>query len=808
MSAEHEKDVELNPPLKEDELDAGPDSKSIDSVKNADLQNIEHDLQTALVSHRLNDPNLDPALIQAAESAIEKGDVKAEIRLENALLDDSIYPEVRAAVPNVDDPSMPVNTFRTWFIGILFTVLLTSLNQFFSYRYPSVFISALVAQLVAYPFGRLLARILPTKVFKTPLGPFSLNPGPFNVKEHTMITVMANVTAGGAYATDIIGVQRFLYNQKWGAGYQIMLVMSTQLIGFSYAGFCRRWLVWPAAMIWPTNLVQSALLSTLHHQQQAENGRMTRERFFLYSFIGAFVWYWFPGYIFTALSVFNWACWIAPNNIKLNQLMGTNSGLGMGVLTFDWSQIAYNGSPLVTPWFTEAQTLFSLVIFFWILTPILYYSNSQHAAYLPMVSNHVYDRFGERYAVKSLLTADGRFNATAYNAYSQQFLPTPFMVAYGLSFAAVTAILVHVFLYFRKDIVRQFKSSLREEPDIHARLMAKYPEVPNWWYLTIFLFSLVLGFGATQGWQTHFPWWAMFLALFISALYTLPIGIIQAITNQQVGLNVITEFIIGYMLPGRPVAMMIFKTYGYITMAQALSFVSDLKLGHYMKIPPRSMFIAQTVSTVIAVFVVLGVQSWTFDNVENVCTKQAQDNFICPGITVFGTASIIWGLIGPKLNFSPGQTYSQLLWFFLVGALLPIPTYFLAKKYPRSWLRYVAWPVIFTATGNLPPATGINYASWALVGFFFQYYLRRKHFGWWSSYNYILSAALDAGTGIATIFIFFTLQYPKGKNQAFSEGNWWGNTVYANTADFNGTPLLTAPADGFAPAPDGTKYAA
>lgn len=43
---------------------------------------------------------------------------------------------------------------------------------------------------------------------------------------------------------------------------------------------------------------------------------------------------------------------------------------------------------------------------------------------------------------------------------------------------------------------------------------------------------------------------------------------IQAITNQQVGLNVITELIIGYALPGRPVAMMMFKTWGYITMAQ------------------------------------------------------------------------------------------------------------------------------------------------------------------------------------------------------------------------------------------------
>lgn len=62
---------------------------------------------------------------------------------------------------------------------------------------------------------------------------------------------------------------------------------------------------------------------------------------------------------------------------------------------------------------------------------------------------------------------------------------------------------------------------------------------------------------------------------------------------QQPGLNVITEYIIGYMYPERPVANMCFKVYGYISMAQALTFLADFKLGHYMKIPPRAMFMAQ-----------------------------------------------------------------------------------------------------------------------------------------------------------------------------------------------------------------------
>lgn len=61
-------------------------------------------------------------------------------------------------------------------------------------------------------------------------------------------------------------------------------------------------------------------------------------------------------------------------------------------------------------------------------------------------------------------------------------------------------------------------------------------------------------------------------------------GIIQAITSQQTGLNIITEFIVGYMLPGRPIAMMLFKSWGYMLMSNGLTFVQDMKVGHYVSL--------------------------------------------------------------------------------------------------------------------------------------------------------------------------------------------------------------------------------
>ena len=70
---------------------------------------------------------------------------------------------------------------------------------------------------------------------------------------------------------------------------------------------------------------------------------------------------------------------------------------------------------------------------------------------------------------------------------------------------------------------------------------------------------------------------------------------------QAPGLNVITELIIGYIYPGKPVANAAFKTYGYISMTQALTFLSDFKLGHFMKVPPKSMFVAQVTKFMLSI---------------------------------------------------------------------------------------------------------------------------------------------------------------------------------------------------------------
>ena len=198
--------------------------------------------------------------------------------------------------------------------------------------------------------GKFLEWVLPRYRFSAFGYSFSLNPGPFNIKEHALISIMINVVVDGVAITDISSAMRILYGVRWSIGKQFLLGISFQLFGFSFAGMLRQFLVWPSSMIWPGVLVRCALLNTMHSNYgKKDAGHMSRERFLYIACVCSFVWFWFPGYLWTGLSVFNWVCWIAPNNIVVNSMFGSLSGLGMGLVSFDWVQISLIGSPLVVP---------------------------------------------------------------------------------------------------------------------------------------------------------------------------------------------------------------------------------------------------------------------------------------------------------------------------------------------------------------------------------------------------------------------------------------------------------------------------
>jgi OPT family oligopeptide transporter len=160
---------------------------------------------------------------------LDKQNSEAERQLEAELEEDSPYPEVRAAVSNTDE-DVPCNTVRAWVLGMLFMTIGSALNQLFSMRNPAIQITSIVAQLVSYPAGVAWEKVMPTRTFTTFGHKWSLNPGPFNMKEHTLITVMANVSfsQGSAYSTYGLEALIGFYGVDYGWGFAMLFTMSVE----------------------------------------------------------------------------------------------------------------------------------------------------------------------------------------------------------------------------------------------------------------------------------------------------------------------------------------------------------------------------------------------------------------------------------------------------------------------------------------------------------------------------------------------------------------------------------------------------
>ncbi|PKI53883.1 hypothetical protein CRG98_025677 [Punica granatum] len=655
--------------------------------------------------------------------------------------DDDVCPvkQVDLTVPKTDDPTLPAVTFRTWVLGVGACVVLSFVNQFFWYRKQPLIVTSISAQIAVVPLGHLMARALPTRAFfeGTPLE-FSLNPGPFNVKEHVLITIFANSGAGTVYATHILSSVKLYFKRELTILPAFLVMLTTQVLGYGWAGIYRRYLVEPGEMWWPYDLVQVSLFRALHEKEPRPKGGFTRNQFFLIVLATSFAYCVFPGYMFLMLTSMSWVCWLAPKSVFIQQLGSGLSGLGIGAFAIDWSTISsYLGSPLASPWFATANVAVGFVLVMYVMTPLSYWFDIYNAKTFPIFSNDLFMSNGSSYDILSITNSKFHLDREAYARNGPVHMSTFFAMTYGLGFATLPAVIVHVLLFNGRELWQQAKGAFggNRKMDVHTRLMKKYKSVPTWWFIALLLVTIACIIFTCEHYKEslQLPWWAVLLACGIAFFYTLPIGIIYATTNQQPGLNVITEYIIGYIYPERPVANMCFKVYGYISMYQATTFLQDFKLGHYMKIPPRSMFMAQVVGTVISVVVYTATAWWLMESIPHLCdtTLLPKDSpWTCPMDRVFFDASVIWGLVGPRRIFGDLGEYGKVNLFF--------------------------------------------------AGFMSGFLLFRYRPELWKRYNYVLSGGLDAGTAFMTVLLFLSLQ-----SQGFGL-DWWGNNP-------EGCPLASCP---------------
>jgi OPT family oligopeptide transporter len=229
-----------------------------------------------------------------------------------------------------------------------------------------------------------------------------------------------------------------------------------------------------------------------------------------------------------------------------------------------------------------------------------------------------------------------------------------------------------------------------------------------------------------------------------------------------------------------------------------MAFSNDLKLAHYTHIKPSHTFICQMVATLIFTFVSAGILNFQM-SFKDVCTKNAQFGFTCPGHNTFFTSAVFWGTLSPKRLFGPGRRYNMMLLGFPIGIMIPFVHWALRKKWPRSEFLRQIHPVMIPAgpalwgspynIGNFFPNVPVVWFSWQ--------YLRRKYPGFWGKYNFVVAAAFPAGIAISAVVIFFALQLPAGGLSI----DWWGNSVVGAGCD-GGCVLKEIPEVGyFGPAP-------
>jgi len=229
-------------------------------------------------------------------------------------------------------------------------------------------------------------------------------------------------------------------------------------------------------------------------------------------------------------------------------------------------------------------------------------------------------------------------------------------MTYTVAYALTTAMLVHTALWHGPRLWRGFRQQQVEAPDIHAKLMREYEPVPSWWYSAIFLVLFALSIVAVQVFDTDLPVWGLIIAILLPVIYFLPAAFIYASTAQIMTLNLIAQLVPGFAIAGRPVAVMvststdqkawlmmkISKTLSLQVLTQALIFVQDMKLGHYMKLPPRSVFFAQLIGTVITCLIQVATKTLLFDNVPGICGDDRSDGLTCDFTKTFFTSTVVW----------------------------------------------------------------------------------------------------------------------------------------------------------------------
>ncbi|EIN12728.1 OPT oligopeptide transporter [Punctularia strigosozonata HHB-11173 SS5] len=677
-------------------------------------------------------------------------------------------------IDSSDDPDLPVLTFRTVFLGIGLSAFSSVLATIYTFKPQNASVSQLFCLIIAYVLGTAMHSLLPSR------GWFRyLNPGPFNIKEHAAIVMMASTASSVAVAMEVIAALDLFYDIHLNAAAALFQMFSSQMLGYGIAGMLRTLLVYPTYAFYPTYISVVNLLQSLHFGGMLNH---KKRRYFWIVFAAIFCWEWIPQYPFPWLTAISIVCLIdnGRHDFVRNLFGAGNSNEGIGLLSFgtSWTLIT-QGNPLVWPIGTQVNSYIGMALGYIVLTGA-YYTNQFNGRDLLFMSNSLFSSDGSTYNQTAILTSDNKLNKTALETVGLPRYTTTYAISqlcYNLSLGAA---ITHILLWHMPELKRAFgglnflKSTKDQDiDDPHYKEMKKYPEAPQWWYGIVFILSLAIGIGCSYSTKEPLmPWWSIILFTAISVVLAVAIGFINATTGFTLSIKYIIQVVAAFIHPGQPITVMYVNLYGNSTAFQTMYMLQDLKLGQYVKLPPKATFAAQMSGSIIGcIFNYTIMQSIVSANRE--VLRDPTGTRVWSGwiIQSYNSASVAMGALGKEL-FTAGKPYWIVPFCVIVGLFVPLP-FWLAHKYSKKdgWVaktaKFINTPIIAQYIGYLPYSVNGQWWSCFVIGMASQWWARKYRPGWFKKYNYLTSAALDGGSQVILFILSFAVFGASGDAVAF-----------------------------------------
>jgi len=651
--------------------------------------------------------------------------------------------------PLEDDPNDYPVTLRSCLTGIIMGFIGSAVGLLFIFKPVVVYLAPVFLQIMCMLFGRILARIP---------GPKWWNPGAFSLKETVYSYLISMAARNVAYSIMMLATEDLYFDHKSSALRSLGILFSTQMVGYGWGGLIAPILVHPAATLFPQMLSSAALFYSVsdkgeYAQKQTSMFRKVFSAISLYEII--------PTYLMPALQGISLPCLFFPASNFITSLFGGVApfeGLGLFELSFDWS-IVGAGSPLATPLFAQALQILSLFItalLFWPAYKFSWFGYGEKEGF-PFLSVSLFQENGTLYPIQLIALADKKVNQglltlptyTSTNVLTQIFQSL-----------AVSSSITHILLWQWPLIRRAFKSSAADdqEKDPHRLLVqASYMDMPLWVWAACLGTATIWALSICYNDNTITPY-SLLISICLSGVLSLSMGFICAISGYTMPLNGVCQMVGGLLFRNKVMGNMWFSNYSAATTSQALSVMSEMKLGQYIHMPPIAVAAGQATGMCVGVIANYFILEGLLDS-QREALLLPNGNGIYSGTLVqnYGASAVAWGKFSNEL-YTWGRRYVSVPLALGYGLCLPIPFYILHKFWPHKYLKDFNIPLVmgFVALG----VVGVNSgrAMYLLVGLASQVWARIYHPKWFYKYNYVVSAALDGGTQIIILLLSMTVQ--------------------------------------------------